>query len=399
MLYIMIQRRIFSALEAHLFKKPVTVITGMRRVGKTSALKYLLEKVPHRNKIYIDLEKADHRFIFQRPLYRDVQIDLEIEGINFDQPAVIALDEIQLVPEITSIVKYFHDTFPTLKFIISGSSSFYLKNRFSESLAGRKQIFEMYPLDFLEFLWFRGVEDTTVLERFSRQPYQQSIYFKYKEHYEDYLRFGGFPDVALADSAQDKTAFLKDIVNAYIDLDIRLLSDLEASNALIRLIRLLASRAGHLLEISNITGILGMDKRKVTAYLDLLEKTYFIHFVAPFTRNVGRELSYRKKVYLADTGILQQLAQVGSGQVFENAIYLQCMKLANVNYYQKRSGQEVDFVVDEKIAIEVKETPHSGDLAILKSRAAALNLNETQLVGRFPPNDGFQHFTWGGCIF
>ncbi len=394
----MLRRKIFPALEEHLVKKPITVITGMRRVGKTSALKYLLEKVPHDNKIYLDLEKADNRFIFQRPLYRDVQIDLEIEGVNFDKPAVIALDEIQLVPEITSIIKYFYDTYPTLKFIVTGSSSFYLKNRFSESLAGRKQIFEMFPLDFTEFLWFREV-DPAPLERFSRQPYQQAVYFKFKAYYEEYLRFGGFPEVALSESATDKAAFLKDIVNAYIELDIRLLSDLEASNALIQLVRLLASRSGNLLEISNVTGILGMDKRKVTAYLELLEKTYFIHLVAPFSRNVGKELSYRKKIYLADTGILQQLAQVSSGQVFENAIYLQWQKMCSVNYYQKRSGQEVDFVLDQKTAVEVKETPHPGDLAVLKSRAAAIGLQETILVGRFPPNDGFQDFTWGGCIF
>ena len=394
----MIQRKIFPALEEHLGKKTITVITGMRRVGKTSALKYLLDKVPHENKIYLDLEKADNRFIFQHPLYRDVQIDLEIAGISFDKPAVIALDEIQLVPNITSIIKYFHDTWPTLKFVVTGSSSFYLKNRFSESLAGRKQIFEMFPLDFTEFLWFRGV-DTVQLERFARQPYQQGIYFKFKEYYEEYLRYGGFPEVASAESAQDKTAFLKDIVNAYIDLDIRLLSDLEASNALYRLIRLLASRSGNLLEISNITGILGMDKRKVAAYLELLEKTYFIHLVAPFSRNVGKELSYRKKIYFADTGILQQLAQVSSGQVFENAIFLQWQKTGTVNYYQKKSGQEIDFVLDQKTAIEVKETPHSGDLAVLKSRAASIGLQETLLAGRYPPNDGFQDFIWGGCIF
>ena len=369
----------------------------MRRVGKTSALKYLLEKVPHANKIYLDLEKADNRFIFQRSLYRDVQIDLEIEGIDFDRPAVIALDEIQLIPEITSVIKYFYDTFPGLKFIATGSSSFYLKNRFSESLAGRKQVFEMFPLDFTEFLWFRGV-DTAPLERFALQPYQQGVYFKYKAHYEEYLRHGGFPEVALSGSVQDRVAFLKDIVNAYIDLDIRLLSDLEASNALVRLIRLLASRSGNLLEISNITGIMGMDKRKVAAYIEVLEKTYFIHLVAPFSRNVDKELSYRKKIYLADTGILQQLAQVSSGQVFENAIYLQWQKSHTVNFYQKRSGQEVDFILDQKTAVEVKETPHSGDLAVLKSRAASLGLEETVLAGRFPPNDGFLDFTWGGCI-
>lgn len=393
----MLPRKIFPELEEHLGQRYITVITGMRRVGKSTALKYLLEKVPHENKLYLDLERVENRYIFQQLTYKDVQIDLEIQGIDFSKPSVIALDEIQLVPEITSVLKYFYDTFP-VKFLVTGSSSFYLRNRFSESLAGRKHIFEMYPLDFLEFLQFRGV-DTGVLERFAFQPYQQGIYLKFKDLYEEYLRFGGFPEVVSAQNEKEKTRTLKDVINAYIDLDIRLVADFEVSGVLYKLIRLLATRAGTLLEVSKIAAILGIDRGKTSGYLELLEKTYFIHMISPFSRSADREISKRKKIYFADVGILQQLAQTSSGQVFENQVFLQLMKLGEVNYYQKKTGQEIDFIFKQQTACEVKETPHAGDLAVLRSRANSLGLPETLLVGKHPPGDGFKDFAWAGVIF
>ncbi|MBL7795698.1 MAG: ATP-binding protein [Saprospiraceae bacterium] len=393
----MLSRKIFSELEEHLKQRYITVITGMRRVGKSTALKYLLDKVPHDNKLYLDLERIENRYIFQQNTYKDVQIELEIQGIDFEKPSVIALDEIQLVPQITSILKYFYDTYP-VKFIVTGSSSFYLRNHFSESLAGRKHIFEMFPLDFMEFVQFRGT-DSSVLERFAFQPYQQGIYLKYKDLYEEYLRFGGFPEVVLANNVKEKEMTLKDVVNAYIELDIRLVADFEVSGTLYKLIRLLAARAGNTLDVSKIAAVLGMDRIKTAGYLDLLEKTYFIHTISPYSRSVDREISKRKKIYLADTGLLQQLAQVSSGQVFENQVYLQLARLGEVNYYQKKSGQEIDFIFRQNTACEAKETPHAGDLAVLNSRSTSLGLTERLLIGKHPPGVGFQEFIWAGVVF
>lgn len=394
----MYARKIFSDLEAHLASPEVTVITGMRRVGKSTALRYLLDRSPSSNKLYLDLERPDHRFVFQQKLFGDVQRELEQMGLRFDQPCILVLDEIQLVPEITHFIKYYHDHF-SVKFVVTGSSSFYLRNRFSESLAGRKRIFEMFPLDFCEFLHFKGIENTDLFA----QPFSAFSLVQYnllKAWYEEYVRFGGFPQVVLAATEADKKVFLQDIINAYIELDIRLLSDFDASATLYRLIRLLAARSGTLLEISGVTGVLGADRRKVNAYLELLERTYFIHLISPFTKNTDKEIAYRKKVFLADTGILNQLAQVSSGQVFENAVFLQLLRAgwADIRYYQTKSGAEIDFILDQKMAVEVKETPHSGDLALLSNRSTALGLAERQLIGRYPPGEDFRDFAWGGAL-
>ena len=395
-LFKMIQRSIFPALLEHLSKPQVTVVTGMRRVGKSTALKYLLNQITHDNKIYLDFEKADNRFIWNQTSYKDIEINLAVEGIDLSMPSVIALDEMQHVPQSTSVIKYLYDTYG-VKFIVTGSSSFYLKNRFSESLAGRKQIFDMYPLDFAEFVAFKGENKEEVI-RFAKQPYIMAFYNKWKALYEEYLRFGGFPEVALADTEADKKAFLKDIVNAYIELDIALLSDFAASDDLYKIMRLLANRTGSKVDYTKLSTIVGINRHKLKDYLELLEYTYFIKFISIYSSNPDRELNKQQKVFIADTGILQTLSQVSSGQVFENAIAIQLARLGELHYYQKLSGQEIDFILDGKVAIEVKETPTASDLAILKSRAALLKTTDTWLICRHAPAKDFKDFYWGGAF-
>lgn len=393
----MYKRDIFSALEEHLEEKQVTVITGMRRVGKTTTLRYLLDKVPHQNKLYLDLERLEDRAIFTYANFSEMQTDLEIKGIDFSKPAVIALDEVQLIPEVVSFIKYYHDHF-AVKFIVSGSSSYYLRNRLTESLAGRKHIFEMFPLSFSEFLAFREV-DSTPLINFRWEPYRRTLYAQYKMYYEEYIRYGGFPEVALADSAEKKVRFLKDVLNSYIELDVKLLADYSVLDDLYRLVSLLASRIGGKLDYSKIGVIMGISRHKIKEYIHLLEKTYFLHLIRPFSRNLDRAISLQQKVYLADTGLANQLAQLDSGALFENAIAQQLLKIGELNYFQLKSGPEIDFILDKKTAIEVKETPTPSHLMTLEKRATSLGLEEIRLVGRYPPGSDFTDFTWGGNIF
>ena len=151
-----VQRTLFPALLRALDDQRALVLTGMRRVGKTTAARWLLDQVPSSNKLYLDLERLDQRAAFSERNYDLILDFLRNRGIDPTQPATIALDEIQYAPNIPSVVKYLHDAYP-IKFILTGSSSYYLKNYFTESLAGRKVVFEMFPLSFAEFLDFKGV--------------------------------------------------------------------------------------------------------------------------------------------------------------------------------------------------------------------------------------------------
>ncbi len=392
----MYDRKIFPELLRHLAEKEVSVITGMRRVGKTTALRYLLDQTPHDNKLYLDLERIEDRAIFTQTNFSEIQTDLEIKGIDFSQPAVIALDEVQLVPEAVSFIKYYHDHFP-VKFIISGSSSYYLRNRITESLAGRKQIFEIYPLDFQEFLTFKEI-DSRALQAHRLKPYRQALYAQYTAAYEEFIQYGGFPDVVLAGSDEKKVRLLKDVLNSYIELDVKLLSDYSAIDDLYRLVSLLASRIGSRLDYTKLGSLIGISRHKVKDYMHLLERTYFLHLASPYAANTDRAIAVQPKMYLADTGLANQLAQVSSGALFENAIALQLMRLGPLTYFQLKTGQEIDFILDRRIATEVKETPTRSDANTLQARAATLGLEETWLIGRYPPRSDFADFVWGGSV-
>ena len=237
----MYKRTLFSELESAMNIRQILTITGMRRVGKTTTLKYLLGKVRSSNKLYVDLERIEYRILFKSSNYENIVQGLKYEGLDFSRKAWIAIDEIQLLPEITSIIKYIYDTYD-VKFIVTGSSSFYLKNHFTESLAGRKRVFELFPLSFYEFLRFRGYSGTLPDKPFL--PYNQLLTAKLQSYYLEYLEYGGFPEVALSDNPSGKIDLLKDIVNSYLQIDIKFLADFSKVDEIYRIITLLTSRVG-----------------------------------------------------------------------------------------------------------------------------------------------------------
>ncbi|MBK8920451.1 MAG: ATP-binding protein [Saprospirales bacterium] len=394
----MYNRITFKALEAHLSQKQATVITGMRRVGKTTAIRYLLDRVRHENKLYLDMERIEYRHLFNQQSYSDIERGLAQLGIDLTLPAVIALDEIQLVKNIPSVIKSLYDTYE-VKFIVSGSSSFYLKNHFSESLAGRKKIFELWPLDFREFLVFREAWEPQIeLER--GKSFLRTFYDLYSPLYEEYIRFGGFPEVVLADSSDNREDYLSDIINSYIELDIKLLSDFEMADSLYRLMLLLAGRAGSKLDYSKLAAIIGINRHKVKDYISLLEYTYFIRLVSPLAKGIDKELTSQPKIYFSDTGVLNSLQKgLSSGHIFENAIANQIATLGQLNYFEKSKSKEIDFILNGSIAYEVKETPIPQHLNALKYNATAIGISECHLIGRYPGVVGFDEFIWGGNIF
>lgn len=131
------KRTIYSSLHAHLDKKQITVLTGMRRTGKTTLVKQLIAESSIIQKYYFDLERMDNRLLFSEVNYETIIYALTQQGANFNEKVLIAIDEIQLVPNLPSVLKYLYDTYD-IKFIVTGSSAYYMKNMFSESLAGRK---------------------------------------------------------------------------------------------------------------------------------------------------------------------------------------------------------------------------------------------------------------------
>lgn len=389
------ERHILPLLRQHLDRKQITVLTGMRRTGKTTLVKQLLIESTIRQKLYVDLERIDNRALWSESNYETIILALTQRGLRFDEPVLIALDEIQLVPNLPSVLKYLYDTY-SIKFVVTGSSAYYLKNQFTESLAGRKKLFDIYPLNFGELLTFRGVE-ATALDWPTASQFIRAEYERLKGYYEEYVLYGGFPEVVLTEVVADKLDLLNDILSSYVNFDILTLADIRNPIDLYKLIRLLAVRIGTKLDVSKLTSLTSMSRPTVENYLDLLEQSYLIRTIPVLAKSPDREIVKARKLYFLDNGIASIAGDLGSGARFENAVFNQLLHKGAVAYYQLKSGREIDFVLDQTLGFEVKETAAEGDLKQLQTLGKNLNLTDQYVIGRHPLRV-FESYIWGGSI-
>ncbi|MEG8990904.1 ATP-binding protein [Ignavibacteria bacterium 4148-Me] len=387
------ERLIYSELKEHLSKKYITVITGLRRTGKTTLLKKLLEDFETNNKIYIDLERIDNRELFSEKNYENIITALSARGIDFTKKTLIAIDEVQLLPDIVSVIKYLYDNYP-IKFVITGSSTYYIKNLFSESLAGRKKVFELYTLNFREFLTFRDIEYS------GKQKWKKFIIAEYerlKKYYDEFIRFGGFPEVVLSKSISDKKDIVNDILSSYLNIDIKNIADIRDQKNLHNLLKMVAARVCTRLDYSKLSSLTGISRPSVYNYLDLLENTFVIKRVPVFSKNPDREIVKAPKIFICDNGLLNQLAEVSSGIQFENAVFNQLKFYGDLQYYSLKTGKEIDFILNGNTAIEVKERATVQDKKQLELLAKGINISKKIIVARYP-TPTFQDFIWGGDL-
>lgn len=388
------QRKIYHDLLSHAQLPAVTVLTGMRRTGKTTLVMQLLTDLPNKNSLFLDFQRADIRELFLEKNYDVIRDSFVARGLNPDVPMIVALDEIQLAPEAPGVIKYLSDHH-NIKFIVIGSSSYYLKNLFSESLSGRKKIFELYPLDFGEYLTFKNISYRTV--NWQNKPFDHLEYRRLSAYYEEFVRFGGFPQVVLTPDEKQKNDMLLDIMSSYINIDVRSLADFSDERNLYQLARLLAGRVGSRVEYTKLSSLTGLSRPTVTKYIAFFEKTYLIHTIPVYTNNVGREIVKARKLYFCDTGLANTLASLSGGAQFENTLFHQLARLGQVQYYALKTGHEIDFILDAKLAIEAKETPINSDLTNVILQAENAGLKRVKLVGRHK-SPKFTHYAWAGSL-
>ncbi len=388
-------RTILADLQGHLAARQVTVLTGMRRTGKTTLVKALLENVRSENKIYFDLERADNRLLFSEKNYDNIILALEARGLSFKKRAYVAIDEIQLFPGIVSAIKYLYDNYP-IKFIVTGSSSYYLKGQFTESLAGRKKLFELSTLSFGEFLTFKDVVHSPT--KFPTHPFLLAEYERLKRSYEEYVRLGGFPEVVLTKTLSAKKDLLRDILDSYIRIDVRTFTDFTNIQNIFTLLRILSSRAATRLDYSKIASLSGLSRPTVYNYFNLFEHTYLIKRIPVVSKNSDREIVKAPKLYFTDNGILNTLGELDSGVQFENAAFNQLRAKGTISYYSRKTGKEIDFIFNGSAAFEAKETPGPLDLKKLRSLSKTLRIPKNYIVFRYPPREVTKHFLWGGDV-
>jgi predicted AAA+ superfamily ATPase len=370
------KRLILSDIEKYINSPEALIISGMRRTGKTTLLKHLFNKIKSKNKLFLDLENPINRKYFEEENYEQIKKAFEFLGNVFYEKLYVFLDEIQFVKNLPSIVKYFIDNYG-VKFFLTGSASFYLKNLFIESLAGRKIIFEINPLTFSEFLEFKSVNFRIPQ---NIESVTKEIHETIKPLYEEYLFYGGFPQVVLKNNVEAKKKAIEDVFTSFYQLEVLQLGDFRKNEVLRDLMLLLMQRAGTKLDVLRLSKELRISRQTLNNYISFLRGTYFLHTVTPFTRGADSEIRKTPKVYFCDCGILNSFTHINKGVLFENAVFQNLRVKGKINYFQKKSCVEIDFIFENKYAFEIKTTSHESDVRKLKNLSSQLKLKNFKVV-------------------
>lgn len=360
------KRLVIDEIVKYFHTKDIIVLHGARQVGKTYILYYLRNLLEEKQQTthYVDLE--DSRFV--RILDRGVEEFIKYlteEGFLTREYARAAkrlfvfIDEIQYLANPSSFLKIVADHHPKIKLIVSGSSSFEIKKKFKDSLVGRTVDFEVYNLSFREFLIFKEYPFLP------SKTYTEKKISELKALYEEYALFGGYPKIVLADDIKIKEKYLQQIIDTYIKKDIRDLADIKDIHKFNRLVEALSAQSGQLLNIWELANTCNISKLTVENYLFLLEQTYIIKRVRPFSKNLRSELTKTPKLFFYDTGLMQmlwlkELPREILGQVFETSIFSELTKKygsMNISYWRTTDKKEIDFILRQGgryLPLEVK---------------------------------------------
>lgn len=381
-------RLLYYNLIKQIHHKNALVITGMRQVGKTTLAKQIFENLKGVKKLWFDFDNPLDQKIFEDIEYRNIYKRLlqMVDSKSKQEKIYVFIDEIQNFPEITKIIKYFIDHFST-KFIVTGSSNFYLKNLFPESLSGRKFLYYLPPLNFQEFLYIKGLikKDSALDNDFEKICSKKNDFIRFKKYellYEEYLRFGGFPEVATTEDKETKQQVLKNIFASFFEKDLKILSDYKDIRVLRDLILLLAPRVGSMLDISKISSELGIDRPKIYNLLEFLQGTFFIKLLPKFSQSLDRAVAGGKKVYFTDTGMLNTLGLLTEAQILENAIVNQMSSYGDLSFYNQRNVSEIDLILEKKIALEVKIKGTQKDLQKTEKIAQRIGITESFVISK-----------------
>ncbi|MBS3772329.1 MAG: ATP-binding protein [Bacteroidales bacterium] len=359
------KRHIHDKINAHLNKKEYTIITGARQVGKTTLLRQFYKELKKAGKkvFYLSLENIDvlnalnehPEKIFQfteRPI-NPLETDAKSEERIF-----LLLDEVQYANDPSGFLKYLFDTYLShLKIIATGSSAFYIDRKFKDSLAGRKKIFHLHPLNFQEYLEFSGKKDLSdeVQTLRERKDYFSLKKQEIKEYFDDYLIYGGYPAVVLENDSELKKEILLELRDSYIKRDI-LESGIRNDMDFYNLMKILAGQTGNLVNKNELSKTLRIHLSTIENYLSTLEKCFHISLVKPFYKNLRKEIVKMPKVYFNDLGLRNALLnrfsgieeREDTGVLLENYVYQRLVQIypqEDIKFWRTADGNEVDFVV------------------------------------------------------
>jgi len=346
----MFKRLIEEQILKEINKKEILIITGPRRIGKTTLLQSIRKKITKKSYYFDFTDPATEALWYSFSKEKIVSI---LEELNLLSSAVIFFDEIQYLKNAGLLLKLFYDYLPQIKVLATGSSSFLFLQNIGDSLAGRKKVISLHPLSLEEITNIRPKNFWQFKENFSQKE-------KLTQILEKILVYGTYPEIFLLKSAQEKKEKLKEIVDSYLFKDLLMIEGVKKPRTIVDLAQLLAYQISSLVNPNELAQTLGIARETVLNYIDLLEKFFIIFRTFPFQKNMRQVIKKKFKVYFYDLGIRNALIgdfspiekRADKGFLLENALVLGLKrridyerKFFNLYFWQDYDGREVDILL------------------------------------------------------
>ncbi|MFC3416865.1 ATP-binding protein [Algoriphagus hitonicola] len=351
------RRKLYQSLDKHLTKKEFTVLTGARQTGKSTLLHQLNQKCKEESipSVFLNLENKDIlRSLDASPL------NLLSFFVPSDQRTIVFIDEVQYLTDPSNFLKLLYDEYrDQIKIVASGSSAFYLDEKFKDSLAGRKRVFRLNTCDFEDYLLIQGLDDLwqEVLNIRSVSNYRTTFLDRLWVEWERFMIYGGYPRVVMEPDLSEKKEILKEIRDSFIKRDI-LESGIKNELVFYQLFKILAQQSGQLLNINELSNTLRTRSETIQNYLQVLTVCFHISLVRPFFSNLRKELVKMPKVYLLDNGLRNSLinnfqplkSRSDRGELWEQTFFkilADKNDLDEIRFWRTADGKEIDFVLPE----------------------------------------------------
>ena len=334
----------------------VKILTGVRRCGKSTILKMIMERlkternIPEDRIISCRFDSMEYEDMTAKQIYTLLKEKLSPAGKTY-----LFLDEVQEIKGWEKIVNSLASDFD-VDLYITGSNSRMMSSEIATYLTGRYVSFRIFTLSFGEYLMFKS--------KFANvgEP---------KTELANYVRLGGFPATHLQAYSQDEIyTIVRDIYNSTIFSDIVKRNQVRKIDQLERVVKYTFSNVGNTFSAKSIADYLkserrSLDNETVYSYLDKLEKAYLLHRCSRYDLQGKEILKTQEKFYLADVALRYSVLGYNADSVassLENIVYLELCRRGYTVYVGKTSDGEIDFVAvrqNEKIYVQVTQEINS----------------------------------------
>ena len=326
----LIKRVLEDRIKQCLFKGKAIILYGPRQSGKTTLVEQICKGMTD-SVLFLNGDEPDMRDLLGKATSTRLKT-------FFGKNRIVVIDEAQRIPNIGLTMKLITDQLKDVQLIATGSSAFELADKTNEPLTGRKYEFHLYPLSFEEMIGESGlIEEKRMLNH--------------------RLVFGSYPEIVT--HVGEENDLLRLLSESYLYKDILMFENIKKPMFLEKLLRALALQLGSEVTFNELSSLLGMNRRTVEKYIDLLEKAYVIFTLPAFSRNLRNEIRKGRKIYFYDNGVrnavIGNFSQVESrtdiGALWENYLISERLKLlANHSNYSQRyfwrtaAQQEIDYL-------------------------------------------------------